>query len=91
MELKKANLTEQLKRYVESENYTLKDCYSKHSISKQVAFDMCENIMKNVKGHKLKIISYNSHMFTVGFYGYINNQLNFFYITKTKCLHMPLT
>ena len=91
MELKKANLSSQMVRYIDSQNYTLTDCYKRHSIRKQVAFDMCLNIMRNVKGHKLKIVSYNSQIFTVGFYGYINNQLNFFYITPTKCLHMPLT
>lgn len=90
MILKKKNLLNELIRYIDSDKYTLQDCYKKPSIYKKEAFENCKRIMNDVKGHKMKIVSYNGFIFTVGFYGYINNRLNFFYITPEKVLHMPL-
>lgn len=76
-------------RYQQSTDYTLDSVYGKYSIYKKRAFEWCEDVMKNHKGFSLKIISYNTCIFTCGFEFFDENGKRFFcYITPSyirKC------
>lgn len=64
--------------------FALTDCYKNPSSNKFIALAKCHEFMRHYDGFDLRIISFNSFVFTVGFFGYINNELNFFYITSDK-------
>ena len=70
------------KRYLESYNYTLSDCYSNWSCYKENAFSYCENSRKKYEGRGGKIVSYCLTNFSYGFIGVINGKKAFFYITR---------
>ena len=69
-------------RYIQSNNYTLEQCYCNHSRAKQNAFDYCRELEYQNHGYNLKIIGFNSQTFSVGFIGEIGNKKAFFYITR---------
>lgn len=62
--------------------YSLNDCYRNASYNKQCAFNRCLELCRKYDGRHLKIISYNTMQFTVGFIGEIDNKTAFFYITR---------
>lgn len=68
--------------YKKSYCYDLYHCYGKYSISKEYAMKYCRELEEKYNGHSLKIISYNTSIFTVGFIGYIDGKEAFFYITR---------
>ena len=71
-------------RHQNSIKFEVHHAYNKPSDNKYMAFEECKIIMRNYNGFDLRIISYNSFTFTVGFFGYISDELNFFYITADK-------
>lgn len=71
-------------RHQNSIKFELHDAYKSPSDNKYMALEECRLIMQNHNGFDLRIISYNTFTFTVGFFGYIENELNFFYITADK-------
>ncbi len=78
---KKQQIKQAYEHYKKSNYYELSDCYGSYSTAKARAFKYCENLMTSHKGHSLKIISFNSNFFSVGFIGYIDDKEAFFYIT----------
>lgn len=64
----------------------LSEVYASYSVAKENAFRYCEELMYKYNGYDFRIISYNTFMFTVGFY-YIDQdteQEMFMYITPSK-------
>lgn len=53
--------------YLRSRNTSLWDVYGRFSQAKRNAFDYCVDLMNELNGCDLRIISYNSQAFTVGF------------------------
>ena len=70
--------------------YVLNDCYKNPSTTKFDIFSECRQLMRKYDGFDLRIIGYNSMIFTVGFFGYINKRLNFFYITPEHIRYMEI-
>lgn len=68
--------------YNNSRCYELYHCYDRYSENKCRAMDYCRELEEKYNGHSLKIISYNTSIFTVGFIGYIDEKEAFFYITR---------
>lgn len=78
------------KQHQNSRLYELNDCYKNASQNKYYIYQELRKIMIEYDGFDLRIISYNAHVFTVGFFGYINNRLNFFYITPETIRYMEI-
>ena len=78
--------TQALKRayisYLASTYRSLNDCYVNASGEKHTAFDYCLHLENKYNGENLKIISFNTFSFSVGFVGFINDRKAFFYITR---------
>ena len=53
--------------YNNSWDYSLYDVYGHYSEYKYNAMEYCRNLMNDLNGYNLKIISHNSMQFTVGF------------------------
>ena len=53
--------------YTRSWIYDLDDCYESYSQYKRNAYNRCLQLMNDLNGYNLKIISYNCMQFTVGF------------------------
>ena len=76
------------KSYLNSNYYELYHCYDNYSYYKAIAFENCRDLMQRVNGYGLKIISFNSQCFTVGFIGEMVDEKTgaiekaFFYITR---------
>lgn len=66
-----------LKKYEQSNKRTLFDCYKNPSAAKFRAMVDCRMFMDEIGGDDLRIISYNSSIFTVGFW----KELKFYVIT----------
>lgn len=77
-------------RHQNSRLYELNDCYKNPSTNKFDVFAIHRDIMRQYEGFDFRIISYNTFVFTVGFFGYINNRLNFFYITPDHIRYMEI-
>ena len=56
-----------INRYENSKDYTLYHAYNKPSTAKTSAWNYCMNLMSKYNGYGLKVISYNTFMFTAGF------------------------
>ena len=56
-----------LERYLNAKNRSLYDCYKNSSIYKQRIYDDFIRIKNNKGGKGLKIVSFNSQIFTIGF------------------------
>ena len=56
-----------LKRYLYSKYTMLDDCYTRHSTSKQVAYNANIDLMRDLDGQDFKILGYNCNFFTVAF------------------------
>ena len=54
-------------RYFNSEFYSLRDCYTRFSKFKDLAFKQCEKIRDNMDGFDLRIINRGCSYFTAGF------------------------
>lgn len=55
------------KRYQNSSMYSLYDAYGRPSQKKYDAWKRCEVFCKECGGESLKVISYNTYVFTAGF------------------------
>ena len=53
--------------YSRSWLYDLEDCYNNYSQYKRNAYNRCLQLMSDLDGYALRIISHNSMQFTVGF------------------------
>lgn len=53
--------------YCGSSHKTLSDVYGHYSTTKDNAYDSCVDLMKKFEGNDLRIISYNTFMFSAGF------------------------
>lgn len=53
--------------YDRSSLYSLDDCYTNFSAAKQRAWNWCINRMLELDGWGMKILTYNTNMFTCGF------------------------
>lgn len=69
-----------LEQHQKSGYYEVKDAYLNPSDNKYYVYEECKYLMRMYNGFDIRIISFNSFMFTVGFFGYIKNELYFFYI-----------
>ena len=69
---------------------SLDEVYCNYSNAKRRAWIYCEDLMKEYEGSDMRILSYNSQAFTIGFIGYVNGLKHFFYITKDYNRAMPL-
>lgn len=54
-------------RYNNSTYTSLNDVYAKHSEKKSNAWEYCRRLMATLNGYGLKVLSYNTFMFTAGF------------------------
>lgn len=69
----------------------LYDCYNSFSRAKVNAMAYCENLMHELNGHGLRIVSYNQNVFTVGFIFPTEDGGNAFaYITRDYDRYMKL-
>jgi len=77
-------MQELFKRYKASSDYSLNDIYKSFSSYKQNAYNDCVKLMDKHNGDTLRIIGYNSSVFSVGFM-FTNEQKQkcFAYITHT--------
>ena len=57
----------QHKKWQNTSARSLEDVYGTFSKNKVRAFMYCEDLMFKLKGRRLRILSHNSHTFTVGF------------------------
>lgn len=70
--------------YINSNATDLDDVYSNYSIYKARAYNRCRDLMLDMNGWGLRILSHNSQAFTVGF-EYLDSETGeicFAYITK---------
>lgn len=70
--------------YLKSTSHDLYDVYSSYSIYKARAYNRCRDLMLDMNGWGLRILSHNSQAFTVGF-EYPDSETGeicFAYITK---------
>lgn len=71
-----------INRYKTSELYSLCQAYYRPSAAKRKAWDYCMNLMFEKFGYGLKILSYNTFMFTAAFLFKDENGVeNMMYIT----------
>ena len=68
-------------KYLDSTDRTLNDVYGTYSYAKAQGYARCVRLMNEYNGNDLRIISHNTDKFTVGFTGWVNDELCFFYIT----------
>lgn len=54
-------------RYANSTDYSLYHAYARPSVAKQRAWAYCEELMNKYEGWGLKVLSYNTFMFTAAF------------------------
>lgn len=72
-------------RYKNSYRRNLYDCYERFSKNKIHAYENCKRYMEKYDGYDFRIISFNSHIFTVGFKFMDNKGTEFLmYITPSK-------
>ena len=77
--------------YLSSNMTELYDCYNSFSRAKVNAMEYCRNLMYELKGHGLRIISYNQNVFTVGFtFTTEDGERAFAYITRDYDRYMKL-
>ena len=79
-----------LDRYYRAEFHDLNEVYHHHSKAKEQGMFYCRMLCAKHNGEDLRIISWNSHRFTVGFFGTINGKKAFFYVTPTRDTAMYL-
>ena len=73
-----------IEAYNNTHHYHLWDCYTNYSRNKEQAFKRCEELCDSLKGWGLRILSYNTMQFTVGFL-FMDTQtgvIRFAYITR---------
>ena len=68
----------------------LGDIYGTYSRAKEKAMLYCHSLMNKYNGKDLRILSWNTFIFTVGFYGVYDGKKAFFYITPNNdyCMYL---
>lgn len=56
-----------IRSYRNSTCYELWDAYGRCSVKKREAWEYCKRLCREFEGEDLKVISYNTYMFTAGF------------------------
>lgn len=80
-----------INRYKASELYSLNHAYKHPSIRKENAWNYCINLMHDKCGRGLKILSYNTFMFTAAFlFRDKNGFWNMMYITPNYDIAIKL-
>lgn len=84
-----ATLRRAYNNYCGSSNRILSDVYGSYSTAKDNAYNYCVDLMEKYNGNDLRIISYNTFMFSAGFtFEVLDNETNevrraFCYITPS--------
>lgn len=81
-------VAQQYFHYVNSNTRYLEQCYGRYSGAKAKAYDYCVDLYSKYEGVDFKIIGYNTCTFSVGFVGWINDRMAFFYITANYDRYM---
>ena len=81
------------RRWQNSSDTCLYHAYERFSQAKTNAWEYCERLEAEFNGTGLRIISYNSCVFTAGFTGVDpdTGEVMFMFITKTKDWYAPIT
>lgn len=69
--------------YKRSTARSLEDVYGRYSKAKDDAWTYCINLLLDLGGYDLKVISANGYQFTAGFMFEENDKLMFMYISKS--------
>ena len=79
------NLSREYEMYLNSEKINLSDVYRNYSNKKEQAFKRCQEFCRALHSSKMRIISHNTFIFTVGFIcdGPTSGEPMFVYITPT--------
>lgn len=67
--------------YCQSNLRTLRDCYGSYSYAKETAYEACMYRCYKQQGSNMRIISFNSMQFTIGWIFQVNNERYFHYET----------
>lgn len=70
--------------YKRSEKYNLFDAYEKPSRKKYIAWKYCEELAKKKHGKNLRVINFNTFIFTAGFEYKSKGKNMFMYITPSN-------
>lgn len=81
VQCKRKFMYEKMREYKQSKLYNLYSCYNKVSDSKEIAYEYCLRLMDKYNGTDLRIIGYNTFVFSAGFIGEYEGRKAFFYIT----------
>ena len=85
------DLAREHRRYVCSDDETLRDVYGRYSSAKDKAYRYCSDLFEQMGGECFRIVSANTFQFTVGFeFNSDDGKRYFAYITKTYDYVMPL-
>ena len=74
--------TKKYAEYLKSTTCELSQAYGRYSPAKLKAWNYCKELMWDLQGHGLKIISHNGYQFTAGFMFEENGKEMFMYISK---------
>lgn len=75
------NLAREYERYLSSNAYELSDVYTRYSHAKRIAYFRIHWYMEDIGGYDLRIVSFNTQKFTVGFRVRYNGKEYFIYET----------
>lgn len=78
------------REYVKSKTYDIKDAYLKPSNAKVFFYNRLKYLFEIQGGTDFKIVSHNTHIFTLGFMLEINSEIAFVYVTPTKVRYIYL-
>ena len=90
----KAQNTQQIRNakrvHATAEYSELWQVYGQYSRAKERAMLYCKELMAIYKGKDLRILSWNTFTFSVGFYGEYDGKPAFFYITANndRCMYL---
>lgn len=74
--------------YATTTNRKLSDCYGTYSFAKAQAYLDCKDFMNDLNGEDLRIVSYSSDFFTVGFWGVVDGKKAFVIITHANIYYV---
>ena len=85
------NYEDILYRYYRSGASELSDVYGRYSEAKRRAWKSCEALCDEIGGYDLRVVSYNSNIFTAGFrYRNMRGDQCFCYITRSNVLYFVI-
>lgn len=80
--VKEKNLEDVIKRYYESNIYSIFKAYKSPSYEKIHTFNYLRELAKDMNGYGFYIIGYNCHAFSVGWCVKLHDREYFIYVTK---------